>query len=193
MSVHTTSCLTRLLLPMLPYCFAIVCAFPVLVLCGVVRTVLNFRSGTCRSRRISVLLTMPLLRPTLAAMGLVTCVLSSSLFSAWPISTPSSSKPSVRSRFICSTRNVLASFVNKLCYSHSFAIHARCCLSTPCSLVAFSAWFLSTWSNAFFKSIRAAVPLFCFCLHERRTDNVTDSGVRCCDVVVGVCECAPLC
>ena len=37
---------------------------------------------------------------------------------------------------IFSTRSVLT-LICQLCCSHSFEIHARCCLSTPCSFIAF--------------------------------------------------------
>ena len=63
------------------------------------------------------------------------------------------------------------SFISKLCCCDSFEIHARCCLPTPCSFIAFIALCLSTWSKAFLRSIRAAeswdVPLSClFCCHQ---------------------------
>ena len=57
-------------------------------------------------------------------------------------------------------------------YSHSFEIHARCYLSTPCSFISFSVWFLSTPSNAFFLSRfvlrRVGCPtlLLFFCCHQ---------------------------
>ena len=78
MLVIATICLARLLLPALPsfrrglctvstaLC-AMFCRFLVLVSCGDVPTVLSCRSATCKSRRKSVFLPMPLLRPPLLA------------------------------------------------------------------------------------------------------------------------------